>query len=727
MGCVRFVFIWSVVLFGPLQHSYSNHTPLRTEKRSTDFAIFEENGRVGLKGAQGEVLIPALYEAIGWSNGKLSIVDRVVGYQSGGMWGLIHTSNRIVTPAEYLDLRPAEGSFIAAQKTSSLSQRPSFGILNTSGKTVIPFSYDGLQLASMRAIVMSRNNSRYQYGLIDLSHKVLIPVEYQRISSLGSLRYAVENFDNKTAIFSDAGAQLTAFIIDSISAFKKDYAIIYQDQKQGLIDRNGQTVLKPTYGAVELLEDGTIRMRDTHEWFFLQGDNKLIRTCKTDGLSALSANRYAIVTAGKLQLADNELKPLHKDFFSSLTNFENGIALYRKASRTGVIDTDGKIIVPPQYDELIIDGNRFRARLDISAKNRWVILDSQAKQLTEKLYEEIGPFNGKFYPVKNRGYWGAINSDGEEIITCVHDSLVQESNNNVVVRFKGQYGVINLDEHWKVTPQPHLLKVLTEEAYLEFSDKTTFLKTFAGDIIYFSDNPLQYENGYLREQLSSGAHWLINMNGIIIDRSNQPVMADIVLSPTEGLQAIRKDGKFGFIDNVGRLRIANRYEEARPFSEGLAAIRIRGKWGFIDHQEHLVIQPVYDHTGDFVNGKAIVKMDGLSGLIDVSGKVIIPVRYDEVKLNEKNRFVVRQGKMYGLADASGIIINPRYDEIADCGNGYVIVERNGKFGVLTLRGVSTVPMIYDGLAFDGYHNHFLGVKKSLWQTFKASPSTAQAQ
>jgi hypothetical protein len=727
MGCVRFIFIWSVVLLVSLRHSYGNHSPSTAEKRSTEFAIFEENGKVGLKDAQGEVLIPATYEAIGWSNGKLSIVDRVVGYRSGGMWGLIHTSNRVVTPAEYLDLRPGEASFIVAQKKSSLSQRPSFGVLNTSGKTVIPFLYDGLQLASMRAIVMSRNGTRYQFGLIDLAHRMLIPVAYQRISSLGSLRYAVENFDNKTAIFSDAGTRLTAFNIDSISTFKKDYAIIYQDQKQGLIDRNGETIVKPTCGAVHLLDDGTIKIRDTHEWFFLQGDNKLIRTYKADGLSALSANHYAVVMAGKLQLANNELKPLHADFFSSLSNFENGIALYRKTSHTGVIDNEGNVVIPPLYEQLIVDGKSFRARLDIAGKNRWVILDSHAKQLTEKMYEEIGPFNGKFYPVKNRGYWGAVNTNGDEIITCVHDSLVQESNDNVVVRFKGQYGVINLEERWMVTPQPHFLKVLNDGAYLEFSDKTTFLKTFSGDIIYFSDNPLEYDNGYLREELSSGAHWLINMDGIIIDRSNQPVMTDIILPPTEGLQAIRKDGKFGFIDDVGRLRIANRYEEARPFNEGLAAIRIRGKWGFIDHQERLVIQPVYEQTQDFNNGKAIVKMGGLSGLIDVSGKMIIPVRYDEVILNDKGRFTVRQDKMFGLADASGIIINPRYDAIVDCGNDYVIVERGGKFGVLTLRGVSTIPMIYDGLTFDGFHNHFLAVKKSRWETFKTSSSTAQAQ
>ena len=724
MGCVRIIFFCLVAFLGPLEHLYGMYPPLKREKPA-DFTVFEVNGKVGLKDAEGEVLIPAIYDAIGWSNGKLSIVDKVVGYQLGGMWGLIQTSNRIVTPAEYLDLRPAEGSFILAQKKSPLSQRPSFGVLATSGKTVIPFLYDGLHLANMRAIAMSRNGTRFQFGLIDLSHKTLIPVEYKHISSLGSLRYAVENFDGKTAIFSDAGVQLTAFNIDSISTFRKDYAIIYQGQKQGLIDRNGQTVLKPTYGAVQLLEGGAIKIRDTHEWFFLQGDNKLMQTFKADGLSALSRNHYAVITAGKVQLTNNDLKPLHEDFFSSLGDFQNGIALYRKWSHTGAIDKEGQIVIPPKYDQLIIDGHGFRAQLAASGKNRWAILDSKGNQITEKLYEQIGAFNGKFFPVKNRGYWGAVDRNGVEIITCVHDSIVQENNNHVAVKFKGQYGVIDLDERWMVTPQPHPLKVLSDSAYLEFSDKTTFLKSFSGDIIYFSDNTLAYDNGYLREELSSGAHWLINMKGIIIDRSNEPAATDTMLRPTEGLQAIRKDGKFGFIDEVGRLRIANRYEDARPFSEGLAAIQIRGKWGYIDHQERLVIQPVYDRTQDFSNGQAIVQMDGLFGVIDGTGKILVPLRYNEVTRNKHGRFIVLQGKMSGLADASGVIIHPRYETLVDCGNDYVIVGRDGKFGVLTLRGVSTIPMIYDELTFDPYHNNFIAMKKSPWETFKVSASTAQ--
>ena len=57
--------------------------------------------------------------------------------------------------------------------------------------------------------------------------------------SIGSLRYAVENFESKIALFTESGKQITGFTIDSISTFKKNFAIIYQGLYQGLIDRDG--------------------------------------------------------------------------------------------------------------------------------------------------------------------------------------------------------------------------------------------------------------------------------------------------------------------------------------------------------------------------------------------------------------------------------------------------------------------------------------------------------
>jgi hypothetical protein len=392
------------------------------------------------------------------------------------------------------------------------------------------------------------------------------------------------------------------------------------------------------------------------------------------------------------------------------------MALFKKGLM-GVIDDAGSIVLPANYRQVIMDENGFIAQLSTRYKNSWVLLDKSGNARIDKHYERIEPFNGKYYPVANRGFWGAVDANGKEIVACVHDSLLQRNGDYTAVKFKGEYGIIDLGETWIVTPQTNPLQVLNNNRYFEFAGKTTFLKSFSGEIIYFSDNSLEFAGGAIRERLPNGSHWIIDLDGTITYRSNQPEQTEEVFPESEHFRAIRKDGKYGFIDDQGRLRIANRYENVKAFSEGMAAIRIMHQWGFIDQHENLVVQPVFDDVGNYDNGHSIVMKDGLYGLIDKRGKVILPLRYDDIKLNAQNRWVLRQQGAYGLADSTGrVIIHPKYDTLADTGNGFVIARRNGKSGLLTLQGVNTIPMIYDDLVFDANHDQYMALKRAPWET-----------
>src|SRR5690606_29308496 len=141
------------------------------------YRTFEENGKMGLKDTQGHVVIPAAYDALGWSEGPFSIVDQVTGYKSSGRWGIIALNNKAVTSAEYTGLLPAEGNLILAYKRTSGSTRFLAGCLDTSGKEIIPFQYDGLTINSLRGIVYVKSGDQYKYGLINLHNSNIIPAE----------------------------------------------------------------------------------------------------------------------------------------------------------------------------------------------------------------------------------------------------------------------------------------------------------------------------------------------------------------------------------------------------------------------------------------------------------------------------------------------------------------------------------------------------------------------
>ena len=54
------------------------------------------------------------------------------------------------------------------------------------------------------------------------------------------------------------------------------------------------------------------------------------------------------------------------------------------------------------------------------------------------------------------------------------------------------------------------------------------------------------------------------------------------VSSAQVLLPIKKDGKYGYINEKGEVVIQPKYEFANQFYDGLASVKIEGKKGFID-------------------------------------------------------------------------------------------------------------------------------------------------
>ena len=687
---------------------------------AASYNVFEENGKVGLKNEQGKILIPAKYDALGWSNGGFSIFNNVTGYKDGGLWGLINLDNQILTKAIYEDVTSSTGSLIIARKKSNLSLRVVAGCLNISGKEVIPFQYDGINLSIMHAVVFTKVGNQYKYGLIDLENKTLIPQQYKSIYSIGSLRYAVENFDNKVALFTESGKQVTNFSIDSISSFKKSYAIIYQNGRQGIIDREGQVKADPTFREIRIDDDGSLHTRGLDEWLFLDGQNLLLQRTEADSVKAINRKVLKVTTAGLTRVEDYTFKPLFPLSFSSLGNFENGKAIFSLNKKYGVVRQGGRVVADAKYDLLYRDHDFFIATRKSGGKETWTLLDSLGKELNAKPYDHIYSYNGSVFPVMTRNFWGAIDASGKEVIACVYDSILQQLDNKIVVKFKGQYGIINDKEQWIVTPRNHRIILINDSRFVERSPRMTYLRAMDGSSIYFSENPLEVSREYIIEHLASGGLWKLDLNGVIVDRQVQPDgFIEKIFPETEGLRGIKKNGQFGFVDSQGRLRIANRYDDIQPFHEDLAAVKIRNKWGFINHEDKIAIQPVYEEVSPFKNGFSLVKQKGFHGLINKKGTLILPPRYEFIEVLSHGNVLIQQDKMFGLANAEGrVLVHPKYHTLEDLNNKYVIVERDGKYGVVTVQGISTIPLMYDHISYDFFNNTFIALKRSEWKELK---------
>jgi hypothetical protein len=684
------------------------------------FLVFTENGKSGLKNHEGKVLIPAQYDALGWSNGEFSIIENVTGFRDGSRWGLINLGNQRITKDEFIQLYPADGSLIIASKLLNKSPRPITGCITTSGKQVIPFLYDGISISSFRAVVFTLIGNQFRYGLVDLENRTLIPQQYQEVRPIGTLRYAVRNFEGKTALFSETGKQMTGFDIDSLSVFRNNLAFIYRGKDKGLINRDGVVKLEPKYRDIEVSNDNEVKIREADEWQFLTHDNKLVRKAQADSIIPLGASLFKTRTGNHAQIVANDLSVVGNSILTDIRPFSSGKALYQLGSLFGVILTDGRVVLPALYHDVLLSKEAIIASQKNGNSKGWILFDTLGNRKNNRAYESLTFLGNGLFAAKHKGFFGVVNLAGKEIVACAYDSILSMKDSHLLVKFKGLYGVITTSEEWLVSPRANPITVIDNNRFIEHAPSSTFLKERNGNVIYFTSNPVTIHKDFFLEKLPSGTVWRIDMNGVIVDRQVTPSEpTETIYEESEGYRAIKRNGRYGFIDNRGRLRIANRYEAVQPFNEGYAGVKILGKWGFINLQDNIAVQPVYEEVRPFKNGFALVKLKGLFGLIDKKGKLVLPARYENIELLGSKNMLLSVNNFRGLADVTGkILIQPRYDDVIDTGAGSAIAVKDKKYGVIGYNGVTTVPMMYDYLTFDSATNQFLAMRRATWQTQK---------
>ncbi|QOI96262.1 MAG: WG repeat-containing protein [Flammeovirgaceae bacterium] len=691
-----------------------------TQAQANAFQQFEEGGEIGLRNSQGVVVIPARYEALGWSDHSFSLITTVTGYKLDGKWGLINTSNQRITPPEYDGLVPADSRHILAVKQSPVTFRIKTGCLSANGKIIIPFDYTGIKLHGLRAITYSLDkDNQLKYGLIDLENNTILPALYQNIYPLGSLRYAVQNTSGKTALFTENGKAITSFVIDSIGPLQNDRAVYYQDGRQGLINRDGTMIKDAIYREIKS-ENYNWYGRLSDEWMVLSSSNTIAKRLAGDSLVGLSDGRFKLVTTHGTELLDEQLNPVTTKRFNSISGFSNGMAVFSDGDKKGIIRSNGTIVLPAAYHEVAIGSTHLFVAENFSGTLKWSLYNSTGQRVTKKNYAQIGELNEHLFWVTENGYQGAINKLGDEQIACVFDSLLETKGSLVVVKFRGQYGIISEKEEWIVTPQRNPIRLITSDRFLENSGNLITLKTLGGTILYFTTNKIEVEQEKLTEHLSDGGKWIINMNGQIISRELPPSeQTELVWPATEGYRMIKRNGRYGFIDNQARLMIPNRYEEAKPFNEGLAPIKIRNKWGFINHDDKIVVQPVYESVSSFEAGYCRVKLNGKYGLINKTGEQVLPTRYDELTVLPGGRILLKSDGSFGLSSPHGdVLLFPKYDVVTDLNNGFVIVAQQGKYGLVDLKGLTTIPLMYDYLFFNPAAGTYVGLVKKSWEEIK---------
>ncbi|WP_308575635.1 WG repeat-containing protein [uncultured Fusobacterium sp.] len=236
------------------------------------------------------------------------------------------------------------------------------------------------------------------------------------------------------------------------------------------------------------------------------------------------------------------------------------------------------------------------------------------------------------------------------------------------------------------------------------------------------------------QNLKEGDKDIKKINNLLFN--HYPDKYDNVWQPKEGLARAKKDGKYGYIDDNGKVIIPFEYEYAEDFNEGLAIVW-KGykllvddyfKCGYIDktgkevisikyddvekfkngiakvteNRESFFINKMgeisfkYDKANDFSEGLAAVEKAGKWGYIDRTRKEVIPFKYDEANDFSEGLAAIEKNGKYGYIDKTGKVIIPfKYDRANDFSEGLAAIEKDRKWGYIDKIGKVIIPFEYD--------------------------------
>ena len=216
----------------------------------------------------------------------------------------------------------------------------------------------------------------------------------------------------------------------------------------------------------------------------------------------------------------------------------------------------------------------------------WGFIDNRGKVVIAPRFEAVQPFSEGLAAVKHEGRWGYINRSGSEVIPFRYRTAESFRGGVAIVDtgvVEHPVGVIDASGSWVTQPMFRSLSAADGPGGLLFGQK----EPGEGPCFYDRNGNLvlgpyllgfPFVEGRARVKLK-------NEEGIIDSSGNfltkQPVAIDGVRF-SEGLIAIRRDHKLGYMDLDGNIVIEPRYDQGGEFAEGLAPVQLDGRWMLID-------------------------------------------------------------------------------------------------------------------------------------------------
>ncbi len=443
---------------------------------------------------------------------------------------------------------------------------------------------------------------------------------------------------------------------EQVKITSKDYAVVFQDNKWGVIDSSGNIVIDPSYGEmitipnskndvflciydvnyetgeyktkalnskneeiftqyeqIEALsnkdvnhqawyEENILRVKKDGKYGMINLSGKELVPCQYDNMVAMEGvkNTIKVTKDGKVGVIDNEGKEILGVQYIDITNLgkdnKNGFIIKKEDGKNGIVDYSNQTILEAKYDEIIkeIYGNDMYV---VKQGGKQILVKKDGTEVLNTGYDEIKGIlknveNGVIF-VKG-GKYGVMKTSGEVTIPAEYEELKEAKSGVLMAKQNGKYGVIDLQKATKVEPNYKAISY-NEKADLYIAEKEDFSNDIIDHTFAVRQSGILVDSDDEKEyiELKQGEEYKY-YNFKFEEKSTLEVRT------SNNLFKSKKDGKYGFVDKDGKVIVDYQYDDAtEQNSFGYAGIKKDGKWGSIDNKGNVVQEPTY-HLDDYL-------------------------------------------------------------------------------------------------------------------------------
>lgn len=432
-------------------------------------------------------------------------------------------------------------------------------------------------------------------------------------STLGKLNIRKNSFNNNVGLFS---------IEETSMVYMIDY---YENTKHliSIIEHNGQKISEKIDNISIESTDGfdlTVKLIEKiiqKNFYEIEPDLNLCRYRFTD--------EYPIQTIeDKVWLSNYEIATISENEtnynFTNVGTFSNGIAVAELDGKYGLINEQRNKISKFVYDRIeSFENDEIITKVQIN--NKWGYLDVKGNEIIPVVYDDIKAFREGLACVKKDDKFGYIDLQNNLIIPFKYERDSLFSYGIVSAKLNGKYGFINsegkemtpfiYDDTWSFNGKFAFVYIDKVWSAVDINGNT--LKVFDYESIF----SMGIKEGQLHNVKKNGKwgciddefnlvidciynYWIIFSEGLA-DVGRYLVKKEELSTPFEKITYVTLKG----------IEIAPYIcDEGRAFVGGFAAVRILDKWGFINTKGEVAVPIIYDLVEDCKNGILRVVKDG---------------------------------------------------------------------------------------------------------------------